>query len=76
MKRMPCQACRRDESGCYTCGGYGYILEKSKCRLCKREAWFRPGAHTVYEGKHYSSFDGLEFVWHVDGANCIHCESK
>ena len=79
-KTLLCQMCDGKSSSCSSCGGYGYVAELIKCTMCKRAGWFRPGAYTTYEGKEYTSIDGLEMVDHfVDGeisSNCKRCEKE
>ena len=74
MNKIKCQAkhsqpVREDGSGggCYTCGGYGFLVEKRvTCTKCNKEAWIRPGAYTAYVGKMFTSFDGIKFVYIKD----------
>lgn len=77
---IPCQACNGRSGngiGCGVCGGYGFVLQRIECPLCKRQALFRPAAHTMYEGKRFRSLDGLEFVFYMEtGSTCIHCEKE
>lgn len=77
---IPCQACvgKPKEDGCATCGGFKEVLFFAKaCNFCERQAWFRPGVHTVYVGKHYSSVDGLEIVCTgMSERTCIDCYKK
>lgn len=76
MKTIECQANHDKNGGCRVCGGYGIILAQRQCG-CGRTGWFRPGAFTTYEGKHYRSFDGLDWVAHPKTRdNCIHCEQS
>lgn len=68
-----CQHCCSGDAGCQNCGGYGVVLEQRSCR-CGRRYWVRPGAHTMYEGRIWNSFDGLRLS-HVDGKTvCEHCK--
>jgi hypothetical protein len=77
---IPCQAPHElDESGhvkfgCPICGGYKTVLQKKiACTKCKKEAWFKPGAHTNYVGKIFNSWDGLQLVITGKGTKCIEC---
>lgn len=58
---IACQACTPEQSGCYTCGGYKYLLAQHTCE-CGEKYWGRPGCYSMYEGKQWSSFDGHPFV--------------
>jgi len=61
MNKIPCQACKgkRKEKGCMTCGGYKVVLEKVECNTCRHPRWVRPGVYTRYEGKQWTSLDGI-----------------
>lgn len=76
-KVIYCERCKGDaelENGCATCGGHRTVLGAVTCRICKREAWVRPGVHTSYEGKRWHTFDGVEWVDHKSSSNCADCE--
>jgi hypothetical protein len=79
-KTIPCQTPHVD-SGCYTCGGYGYLFEFVEvCRKCRRSAWLRPGNFTCYEGKKFNSMDGVTLTCHMDDSGvwyeCHGCVGK
>jgi len=81
MERIECQGKHKPSGGCYACGGYGYLVEKTPvCRDCSAEAWVRPGNYTMNDGKQFTSFDGLVLTYHfADGesfALCPDCERK
>lgn len=65
MKRIKCQADHVKGKGCYTCGGYGFLMERGKCGCCGRLVWFRPDPYTTYCGKQYTSVDGLLMTDHM-----------
>lgn len=69
-----CQGTACKKNGCSTCGGYGVVVLESACRVCQRRFWVRPGVHTVYDGKTYRTFDGLEMVWRKEGSLCLSCD--
>lgn len=66
--------CQGDHSGegCSTCGGYGYVLVKIRL-TCGHEYWNRPGVHTSYIGKTFTSMDGLDIVVTDKGYVCKAC---
>lgn len=72
-KSIKCQAEHKSGKGCYTCGGYKTIMVSMTCG-CGRKYWVRPGAWTWYEGKEYTSVDGLKITCHTDGDKCRYCE--
>lgn len=58
---IKCQACKPEDSGCSTCGGYKIVLEKVRASD-GTEYWTRPGRWTNYEGKRWRSFDGVPLI--------------
>lgn len=61
--------------GCYTCGGAGAIAEWRKaCSKCGKEAWFRSGVYTSFDGKEIRSLDGLELIHIASGLLCLECQ--
>lgn len=75
MNKIKCKAKHFINKGCMYCGGYKYVLIKKKCD-CGRFGWMKPGPYSVYDGKHFTTIDGLEFVYHDEfGLNCIYCEA-
>lgn len=73
---IDCQACTpesREKDGCGRCGGYGHVLTQWVCPGCFRHAWVRPGVHTVFEGKTWWSFDGLQVKWENSESRCVKC---
>ncbi len=76
MTSIPCQRCKdepEDEKGCPTCGGHRNVLIQCKCSCGGTKYWARPGAHTMYEGKRWASFDGVDFVVENGSAKCPAC---
>lgn len=74
MTEIPCQAKHREDGGCSTCGGYGVVLVQSKLPCCGKLYWHRPGGgFTVYEGKRWTSIDGVDTVWTLGGQLCEEC---
>jgi len=75
MEQIRCQGKHDENGGCYTCGGFGHIVEwVSVCDKCKVKAWVRPGNFTCYHGKTYNSFDGMKIThYFVDGKWCRLC---
>lgn len=76
---IECLACTpesRKHRGCGTCGGYGYIYSQWTCPGCSVKAWLRPGAHTVFDGKTFTSMNGVTLVWRKGGQLCFDCDSK
>jgi hypothetical protein len=73
---IACQACKPEDSGCSNCGGFKVKLERNECPSCETTYWdFPRRGMTVYDGKRYNAFDGLEIVWRLDGKNeCSKCE--
>ena len=65
MNRIKCQGSDCKKNGCYSCGGYGYVLETAQCSNCLQEYWTRPGNYTIYDGKKFTSIDGLEITFHL-----------
>lgn len=75
--KIQCQACvgHGDDAGCYRCGGYRYIAEVHACPSCGTRYWARPHAYTTYDGKKWTSFDGLEITDRFPGpSTCARCE--
>lgn len=74
---IDCQKCD-GESPCSRCGGYGIIaVKRVACTQCKVEAWFKPGVATMYDGKRYESFDGLQLIYRTGGESvCEGCEHE
>jgi len=80
---MVCKACLEKtledlmaDENCHTCGGHRICLQKITCK-CGRFGWNRLGVHTMYEGKTYSSVDGLEWTCHMNKPNnCKYCEAS
>jgi hypothetical protein len=75
LKTIPCQAAHLIEKdgsfGCYSCGGYGIVLQQSALVCCGRTYWHRPnGGVTVYPGKPWTSFDGVDTRWTSQGTVC------
>ena len=69
-----CQGENCNENGCYSCGGYGHVLKKYSC-ICDKQYW-SPGSsgYTVYEGKRWTSFDGLKMRESIEfGTLCESC---
>lgn len=74
---IPCQAKHVDGAGCYTCRGYGNVLQQSTLVCCGKRYWYRPDSgYTVYEGKEWTSFDGVDVVWTLAGTACAECYRK
>lgn len=71
--KIKCQAC--DGTGpCGTCGGYGIVLQRVRCRRCGSPRWERPGCFTVYEGKTWTSVDGVTVTYHTRAPDeCSKC---
>lgn len=61
MTEIKCQACAPDDKSCRNCGGYGIVLMQSEA-ADGTKYWHRPVNHTVYAGKVWTSFDGVELV--------------
>jgi hypothetical protein len=59
MNPVKCQR-KHKGTGCFTCGGYGVVLAVRKCPTCGHEALARPGSYTTYDGKQWTTFDGVE----------------
>jgi hypothetical protein len=78
MNEIKCQACTEEsrKKGCYRCGGAGIVLREIKCDLCERTYWTAPVAYTSYEGKQWTSFDGLVLIDHKGSRSCVHCERE
>jgi hypothetical protein len=78
VKKIFCQACRGnpEDTGCRSCNGYGVVLETYFCDRCKREWWARPGMKTtMYDGRSWQSFDGLDLIYRLDGGLlCKDCD--
>lgn len=75
---IECQAPHDSGGGCTHCGGYGFVFHKVPvCEKCHVEAWVRPGAWTIYEGKTWRTVDGL-LVVHVglDKRLCGKCAKE
>lgn len=53
---------------------------EGQCPLCGKKALFNPWPYTSYDGFHYKTIDGSEWVDHMkDGeisSNCLECEEK
>lgn len=74
IQEIRCQACKPEDSGCLTCGGYKYILaEIEACLGCKRKGWVRPGVSSLYEGKEVWTFDGLKRTYTKGKPLCDEC---
>jgi hypothetical protein len=65
-----------------TCGGYKIVWEVGTCRGCGREYYTTPGCYTIYEGKRFTTVDGLQLVYmsrdkrNCPEAICIACAEK
>jgi hypothetical protein len=68
MNKIKCQGISCKKSGCYVCGGYGVIASEHTLE-CGCVTWFRPGAYTMYDGKEFSSFSGLDVVCYLTTKN-------
>jgi hypothetical protein len=73
-----CQACAAfpASKGCATCGGLKVLLRESCCPLCRRPHFIRPGVYTNYDGKRWTTFDGVEMVDRIEGSRCLDCDKK
>jgi hypothetical protein len=75
MQSIPCQATHLEGEGCYNCSGYKVVLHQRSCPGCHKQYWARPNSGcTVYDGKPWTSFDGLELVWRHGGVMCKACD--
>lgn len=80
LQDIACQS-NHEGTGCRTCGGYKFVLAIAECTFpgCSRQYLTRPGHWTIYAGKRFTSFDGLE-LWYPtldSGAQCFsHREDK
>lgn len=63
MTEIKCQECKgkKRENGCGTCGGYGVLITKATTEDGVKY-WTRPRRYTVYVGKRFRSFDGVELI--------------
>ena len=74
MNEIQCQAKHEEGKGCSTCGGYLIVLQRSQCAICKRPNWVRPGVYTSFEGKRWTTFDGMTMVCRAAGFRCTECD--
>lgn len=68
MDEIRCQAKHTETGGCYSCGGFGFVLEKRKCADCGHEYWDRERrGTTMYDGKELTAYDGmaLRYRWNT-----------
>lgn len=76
IKRIKCQANHGDFiKGCSSCGGYGTIFEEVKLD-CGHKYWSRPGAYSTYDGKIFTSLDGLKIICLKSGFMCVSCHEE
>lgn len=61
LDSIPCQRCKPEDSGCFTCGGYKKVVVKVRDPE-GRIYWVMPGVHTTWPGKVWYSFDGVRIV--------------
>jgi hypothetical protein len=66
MKEIKCKGCKPGDSGCSTCGGFKEVLILVTASD-GTEYWTRPGVYTSYEGKEWTSFDGVRLRATKDG---------
>ena len=76
MKRIYCQSQTNCREGCPHCGGYGYLVEEIELSCCERDVWVRPGVFTSFDGKRWTTFDGVEMVESMAGRRCAECDAK
>ena len=75
MNEIACQAEHKKGQGCHTCGGYKVVLSQAPvCVKCNRVGWVRPGVHTSYVGKEWTSFDGIRTTQGPNGSVCDRCK--
>lgn len=73
LSRIKCQADHGDFSkGCSTCGGFGTVFDQVKLD-CGHKYWTRPGTYTMFEGKIFTSLDGLAIICLNIGSMCVTC---
>lgn len=76
IERIRCQADHGDfKKGCGTCGGHGTVFDQVRLD-CGHKYWTRPGAYTVFEGKVFTSLDGLNIICLKNGSMCLACHDN
>jgi hypothetical protein len=76
---IKCKARHYKGKGCGFCGGYKTVFIKLKCDTCRRWGLGKPGAYTSYEGKEFTTVDGMLFKYmkHENDLilKCRYCQS-
>lgn len=75
MNKIPCQQQNCEKDGCSSCYGYGVVLTQSQLG-CGCLAWVRPGVFTIYEGKTWTTFDGVHVTYKDGKEICSRCLKK
>lgn len=52
----------KGKKGCSECGGRGWVVESYSAGCCGRKIWCRSWLRTVYVGKKYTTFNGIEMT--------------
>ena len=79
LDSIQCKKCigQSKDGGCGTCSGYRIVLKKIACPTCGGRYWIKPGNMTMYDGKVFHSFDGVEITCHISKPNtCDRCEKE
>jgi hypothetical protein len=66
LPAIVCRYCKQTDSGCPICGGFKVVFEWVSCMTCEGPYLIRPGVHTVYEGKKFTSVDGVTVTVHLN----------